>query len=392
MSNRGGAALCRDFQRGSCRWGARCKFVHQAPAPTQHAQRQPLRRAQWGVGGGGGWGGGGRGQGGGGGGGGRGGRGGGSGAGQGGGGGQQIVQREHSCVDRLDCESIIAEDAEKERPLWRASVYAHWKYLPCDVGSDVSPEEARLLAYTQAQQGVPLPSIVASERAMLANADAAHAAFRSHRYTGPVRQPPSAPPAMAFPPATFAPPSPPAFMAPPSAPSAPLGAGGMLFGKVISQARPATAMAPSPFSSSPISSFPTPQQPSPFPFGPSQALASPSPAASPFTPFSSAPSPFSPATPQPHLLFGQPTASPFHPAPSSSPFATVPSPAPFAPLAAASPSPLPSFPQPAAAVHVPGSSAASVGGVGGGEGSVWSSGRWRLGEIPEEEPPPAVCV
>ncbi|GJP83949.1 hypothetical protein CLOP_g14048 [Closterium sp. NIES-67] len=218
MSNRGGAALCRDFQRGSCRWGARCKFVHQAPAPTQHAQRGNRYAELSGSGGGGGWGGGGRGQGG----------GGVEGGEEGAEGGvvqgregvgaadcaarAQVIRGERGgrargeastrldCVDRLDCESIIAEDAEKERPLWRASVYAHWKYLPCDVGSDVSPEEARLLAYTQAQQGVPLPSIVASERAMLANADAAHAAFRSHRYTGPVRQPPSAPPAMAFPP------------------------------------------------------------------------------------------------------------------------------------------------------------------------------------------------
>ncbi|XP_044472563.1 zinc finger CCCH domain-containing protein 16 isoform X2 [Mangifera indica] len=73
----------------------------------------------------------------------------------------------HKCTDPESCKRIISEDLEHERPLWKLTCYSHWKNAPCDIVGDVSSEELRAAAYDDAKRGLNLQSIVERERNLL---------------------------------------------------------------------------------------------------------------------------------------------------------------------------------------------------------------------------------
>ncbi|POO00310.1 Zinc finger, CCCH-type [Trema orientale] len=77
---------------------------------------------------------------------------------------KQSQATNHKCTDPESCRRIIVEDFEQERPLWRLTCYGHWKNAPCDIVGDISYEELRAAAYDDAKRGLSLPSIVDRER------------------------------------------------------------------------------------------------------------------------------------------------------------------------------------------------------------------------------------
>ncbi|XP_062234171.1 zinc finger CCCH domain-containing protein 46 [Phragmites australis] len=181
--------LCRNFQRGSCKYGAQCRFVHassqqqqakpnpfgfgtasrqqqQQPslgAPFQQQQQQQQKPNPFGFGV------------------------------QG-----AAAQSRHapgpakpfqnkwvrdpsaptkqseaaqpppaahtSCTDPESCRQQIADDFKNETPLWKLTCYAHLRSGPCDIKGDISFEELRAKAYEEGRQGHPLQSIVEGER------------------------------------------------------------------------------------------------------------------------------------------------------------------------------------------------------------------------------------
>ncbi|KAJ4763599.1 Zinc finger CCCH domain-containing protein 46 [Rhynchospora pubera] len=80
---------------------------------------------------------------------------------------QQAQPAVHTCTDPVACKNIIADDFKNEAPLWKLTCYAHFKGLPCDIHGDTSYEELRALAYEEAKQGCNLQSIVGRERNLL---------------------------------------------------------------------------------------------------------------------------------------------------------------------------------------------------------------------------------
>uniref|UniRef100_A0A6N2KKY6 C3H1-type domain-containing protein n=1 Tax=Salix viminalis TaxID=40686 RepID=A0A6N2KKY6_SALVM len=73
----------------------------------------------------------------------------------------------HECTDPDSCKRLIAEDFEHERPLWKLTCYGHLKSGPCDIIGDVSYEELRAAAYDDYKRGLNLQSIVEKERNLL---------------------------------------------------------------------------------------------------------------------------------------------------------------------------------------------------------------------------------
>ncbi|CAL5050062.1 unnamed protein product [Urochloa decumbens] len=69
-----------------------------------------------------------------------------------------------SCTDPESCRQQIAEDFKHETPLWKLTCYAHLRSGPCDITGDISFEELRAKAYEESRQGHPLQSIVEGER------------------------------------------------------------------------------------------------------------------------------------------------------------------------------------------------------------------------------------
>ncbi|KAL3743930.1 hypothetical protein ACJRO7_013219 [Eucalyptus globulus] len=70
----------------------------------------------------------------------------------------------HKCTDPESCKRVIAEDFEHERPSWKLTCYGHCKYAPCDISGDISYGELRAAAYDDAKRGLSLQSIVERER------------------------------------------------------------------------------------------------------------------------------------------------------------------------------------------------------------------------------------
>ncbi|XP_042406490.1 zinc finger CCCH domain-containing protein 46-like isoform X1 [Zingiber officinale] len=71
---------------------------------------------------------------------------------------------DHKCTDPESCKKQIIEDFKNEAPLWKLTCYGHRKYGPCDIVGDISYEELRSAAYDDARQGSSVQSIVERER------------------------------------------------------------------------------------------------------------------------------------------------------------------------------------------------------------------------------------
>ncbi|KAL5200441.1 hypothetical protein ABZP36_021644 [Zizania latifolia] len=69
-----------------------------------------------------------------------------------------------SCENPESCRQQISEDFKNEAPLWKLTCYAHLRSGPCDIKGDISFEELRAKAYEEGKQGHPLQSIVERER------------------------------------------------------------------------------------------------------------------------------------------------------------------------------------------------------------------------------------
>ncbi|MCO5562548.1 hypothetical protein L7F22_016176 [Adiantum nelumboides] len=141
--------VCRDFLRGSCRFGSRCKFSHDT---SQQQRQQSSNPFGFGV----------RSQ----------------GQQQSIGGNyygplvserqdknqSQVAAKDHRCNDPKECKQQIKEDFEHELPVfWRLTCYAHGKFLPNDVVGDASFEELRAHAYAAGKQGMSFDSVVLDE-------------------------------------------------------------------------------------------------------------------------------------------------------------------------------------------------------------------------------------
>ncbi|XP_022729323.1 zinc finger CCCH domain-containing protein 16 isoform X2 [Durio zibethinus] len=92
----------------------------------------------------------------------------------------------HKCTDPESCKRIILEDFEHEKPLWKFTCYSHWKNSPCDIVGDVSQEELRAAAYDDAKHGLSLQSIVDRERNLLNSKLIEIENFLRNPYKGPV--------------------------------------------------------------------------------------------------------------------------------------------------------------------------------------------------------------
>ncbi|XP_023753978.1 zinc finger CCCH domain-containing protein 46 isoform X1 [Lactuca sativa] len=73
----------------------------------------------------------------------------------------------HVCTDSESCKRQISEDYEHETPLWKLTCYGHCKYGPCDIIGDISCEELRAAAYDDAKRGMNIQSVVEKERSLV---------------------------------------------------------------------------------------------------------------------------------------------------------------------------------------------------------------------------------
>ncbi|XP_070033231.1 zinc finger CCCH domain-containing protein 16 isoform X2 [Nicotiana tomentosiformis] len=96
----------------------------------------------------------------------------------------QPVAPNHTCTDSDSCRRQIMEDFNNEKPMWLLTCYGHRKNGPCDVTGDVSYEELRAAAYDDAKRGQSLMSIVERERNML-NSKAAEFENLLRNYVAP---------------------------------------------------------------------------------------------------------------------------------------------------------------------------------------------------------------
>lgn len=82
---------------------------------------------------------------------------------------QKNTKPEHKCTDPESCKKLIIDDFKNERPMWTLSCYSHFNGLPCDITGDISFEELRVAAYDDAKRGLPMQAIVERERKLLSS-------------------------------------------------------------------------------------------------------------------------------------------------------------------------------------------------------------------------------
>ncbi|KAL2651293.1 hypothetical protein R1flu_019421 [Riccia fluitans] len=383
--------ICRDFQRGSCRYGARCKFLHQASGQQQQRQPQQKQNQRYGT------------------------------SNYYGALGDnnytgrsfsnqpsQLFTKEHKCEDFRICKDQIREDLQNEHPVfWRLTSYAHYKHLPSDIIGDVSPEELRASAYESAKQGLSLKDVAQREASMFAAKSAEFDALLKNPYKGPAAQVSASP----FP--SFSP-----------SPVPQNTSTVMVFGQPLTLSNPTPAgsgfgQTPQPFGDTAPAGFGFGQPSGVVTFGsrPSPPAASPF-GSQPTNKFQLSPFPSSalPAA-QPNVFQQSPfTGTPFGVAQPSvvqpSPFGIYATPGSFAyPVASENLSPfglssssggVSSFPVPTAGFATPGTIVAtnvtppsSISNTAPAtnmsmqdeEEAKWYKPVWKIGEIPEEEPP-----
>ncbi|XP_010533432.1 PREDICTED: zinc finger CCCH domain-containing protein 16 [Tarenaya hassleriana] len=384
--------LCRNFQRGSCQYGARCKFLHSSPQQQQQQQQQPKTNpfgfgsqtgAQqqqqkpnpfgFGV------------------------QGGSQHAGSnkpnqlksntwsrfspipGGGAsshqtGDKPQQADHKCTDPAACKRIIDEDFKNEKPLWKLTCYSHWRCLPCDVVGDTSYEELRATSYDEAKRGSSLQLIVERERNMV-NSKLAEfenflrSPYRGHGSTGI----PSQNTGFATSPSMFPPTG--QINAPSAFPGFAQQSG---FHGTSSGIRPAFPPQSSP--GPPPSSFASFNQPSdPFNMNPPQSVPS-------------GPSGFQLNNPTPGSPFASNPAAFITPStPQSSPFSASVTGTPSFNMSQNQTSLNFSIPNasPEADTMKNSSGMNQQGEAASGDNSIWLKPKWNPGEIPEQAPPNA---
>ncbi|KAJ1260770.1 hypothetical protein BS78_10G257400 [Paspalum vaginatum] len=103
-----------------------------------------------------------------------------------------------SCANPESCRQQIAEDFKNETPLWKLTCYAHLRSGPCDIKGDISFEELRAKAYDEGRQGHPLQSIVEGERNLQNAKMLEFTNFLNNPHIS-VSQTPSFPPVASFP-------------------------------------------------------------------------------------------------------------------------------------------------------------------------------------------------
>ncbi|KAI3790427.1 hypothetical protein L2E82_03456 [Cichorium intybus] len=81
----------------------------------------------------------------------------------------QASAANHVCTDSESCKRQISEDYQHEKPLWKLTCYGHVKYGPCDIIGDISSEELRAVAYDDAKRGINIQSIVEKERNLVSS-------------------------------------------------------------------------------------------------------------------------------------------------------------------------------------------------------------------------------
>ncbi|XP_071717178.1 zinc finger CCCH domain-containing protein 16 [Rutidosis leptorrhynchoides] len=81
----------------------------------------------------------------------------------------QSAAANHVCTDSESCKRQMREDFEHEKPLWKLTCYGHAKYGPCDIVGDLSYEELRAAVYDEAKRGASIQSIVEKERSLLSS-------------------------------------------------------------------------------------------------------------------------------------------------------------------------------------------------------------------------------
>ncbi|ANM60168.1 Zinc finger C-x8-C-x5-C-x3-H type family protein [Arabidopsis thaliana] len=372
--------LCRNFQRGSCRYGENCRFLHPQQAKpnnpfgfgTQNQQQQQQQQQQnssnpfgFGVQ-----------------------SGGSSRPNQfqntwsrtastptGGGAaastqqtGKQTQPADHKCTDPAACKRVMQDDFKNERPMWKLTCYGHWKYFPCDVTGDISYEELRAVAYEEAKRGIPLQSIVERERNLQNSKIAEFENFLRNPYKGSVtanQSPFAATTPSIFPQSSQINSPSPAFSGfNQQTAFSNTNAGG------LSSSGPPNAFAS--FNKQPNAfSVNTPQ---PVPSGPSGFQTNPS---TTFKPASFGPGPGFATTPQNNNIFGQSTPTPATNTSQNNQTAfnfNV---------------PVASFTAPA--INTTNTSSGTELQIGGDpvDSSIWLKEKWNPGEIPEQAPPDA---
>ncbi|KAM3321241.1 zinc finger CCCH domain-containing protein 16 [Capsicum chacoense] len=104
----------------------------------------------------------------------------------------QPVAPNHTCTDPESCRRQIVEDFNNEKPLWLLTCYGHRKNGPCDITGDVSYEELRAAAYDDAKRGQSLTSIVERERSMVNSKVAEFENLLRNPYASPSTSAPNA--------------------------------------------------------------------------------------------------------------------------------------------------------------------------------------------------------